>query len=165
MTMTFNNLCDSCSNIGCEFQSGIVRTKCAFYMPPHIEPDNCGNYVVQQEPTDRIEYGTDGNAYKLWISNGKEYDPSGDLISRQAVQDAFWKLDIELRPSAIDAILNMVNGMPSVKQEPKEGHWIVHPKGVYAHLVCDKCLSNAPYDCRTNYCPNCGAKMESEEAE
>lgn len=44
-------------------------------------------------------------------------------------------------------------------QEPKEGHWIVHPKGVYAHLVCDKCLSNAPYDCRTNYCPNCGAKM------
>jgi hypothetical protein len=49
------------------------------------------------------------------------------------------------------------------KQEPKEGHWIVHPKGVYAHLVCDKCLSNAPYDCKTNYCPNCGAKMESED--
>ena len=46
--MTFNNLCNSCTNIGCEFQSGIVRTKCAFYMPPHIEPDNCGNYVVMQ---------------------------------------------------------------------------------------------------------------------
>jgi len=44
---TSDNLCDSCSNHGCEFQSGIVRTKCAFYMPPHIEPDNCGNYVVQ----------------------------------------------------------------------------------------------------------------------
>lgn len=49
------NLCNSCTNIGCEFQSGIVRTKCAFYMPPHIEPDNCGNYVVMtpvrpQEP-------------------------------------------------------------------------------------------------------------------
>lgn len=43
-----NNLCDSCSNIGCEFQSGIVRTKCAFYIPPHIEPDNCGNYIVQK---------------------------------------------------------------------------------------------------------------------
>ena len=41
-----NNLCSSCTNIGCEFQSGIVRTKCAFYMPPHIETDNCGNYVV-----------------------------------------------------------------------------------------------------------------------
>ena len=44
--MTFNNLCSSCTNIGCEFQSGIVRTKCTFYMPPHIEPDNCGNYDV-----------------------------------------------------------------------------------------------------------------------
>ena len=47
--ITFNNLCDSCTNIGCEFQSGIVRTKCAFYMPPHIEPDNCGNYIVKHQ--------------------------------------------------------------------------------------------------------------------
>ena len=46
-----HNLCDSCTNIGCEFQSGIVRTECAFYMPPHIEPDNCGNYVVQDSTT------------------------------------------------------------------------------------------------------------------
>ena len=48
-------------------------------------------------------------------------------------------------------------------QEPKTGHWIVHPKGIYAHLMCDKCLSSAPYDCKTNYCPNCGAKMECED--
>ena len=47
----------------------------------------------------------------------------------------------------------------ALEQEPNTGHWIVHPKGIYAHLICDKCLSNAPYDCRTNYCPNCGAKM------
>ena len=53
--MTFNNLCSSCTNIGCEFQSGIVRTKCAFYMPPHLEPDNCGNYVVMQ-PTVKDQY-------------------------------------------------------------------------------------------------------------
>lgn len=30
--------------------------------------------------------------------------------------------------------------------EPKTGHWAA--------------LSDAPYDCKTNYCPNCGAKME-----
>lgn len=40
------NLCNSCTNIKCEFQSGIVRKECTFYMPPHIEPDNCGNYDV-----------------------------------------------------------------------------------------------------------------------
>lgn len=49
--MTDKSLCDSCTNIGCEFQSGIVRTKCAFYMPPQLEPDNCGNYVVQDSTT------------------------------------------------------------------------------------------------------------------
>jgi len=60
--MKLNNLCSSCTNIGCEFQSGIVRTKCAFYMPPHIKSDNCGNYVVMQPtvettptPKDRYE--------------------------------------------------------------------------------------------------------------
>ena len=54
MGMTSNNLCDSCTNIGCGFQSGIVRTECAFYMPPHIEPDNCGNYVAMQPTVEAI---------------------------------------------------------------------------------------------------------------
>lgn len=55
---TSDNLCDSCSNYGCEFQSGIIRTKCAFYMPPHIEPDNCGNYVVQPTYEARLKADT-----------------------------------------------------------------------------------------------------------
>lgn len=37
MGMSIDNLCNSCTNNGCEFQSGIVRTECAFYMPPHAE--------------------------------------------------------------------------------------------------------------------------------
>lgn len=48
--MTDKSLCNSCTNIRCEFQSGIIRTKCAFYMPPQLKSDNCGNYVIQ-EPT------------------------------------------------------------------------------------------------------------------
>lgn len=36
MGMTIDNLCNSCTNSGCVFQSGIVRTKCAFYMPPTV---------------------------------------------------------------------------------------------------------------------------------
>lgn len=47
----------------------------------------------------------------------------------------------------------------ALEQESHIGKWIVHPNGIFAHLVCDKCLSNAPYDIRTNYCPNCGARM------
>lgn len=53
MGMT-DNLCDSCTNIGCIFQSGIVRTECAFYMPQHLEPDSCGNYMVKQPTVEAI---------------------------------------------------------------------------------------------------------------
>lgn len=52
--ITSPDLCSSCTNIGCEFQFGIVRTKCAFFMPPHIEPDNCGIYVVMQSTAEAI---------------------------------------------------------------------------------------------------------------
>ena len=38
-----------------------------------------------------------------------------DLISRQAAIDAFWKLEVELRPSAIDAVLDMLKNLPSVQ--------------------------------------------------
>lgn len=68
-----HNLCDSCTNIGCRFQSGIVRTKCAFYMPPQLEPDNCGNYIVQDSTT--------------------KDDLGVDCISRQAVLNLFNKSD------------------------------------------------------------------------
>lgn len=33
------DLCKSCINTGCEFQSGIARTKCAFYIPPISDAD------------------------------------------------------------------------------------------------------------------------------
>ena len=81
-----HNLCDSCTNSGCEFQSGIVRTKCAFYMP-----------------------------------------------------------SITL-------------------QEPKTGHWIRVDKD---KLRCSKCdvihfIAQYPQG-KIVWCPNCGAKNESEE--
>ena len=57
---TSDNLCYSCATYGCwpcEFRSDTVRTKCAFYMPPRIEPDNCGNYVVMQPTSESEENG------------------------------------------------------------------------------------------------------------
>lgn len=88
-----------------------------------------------------------------------------DAISRQAVLDILKdKWDLYLyADDAIQASIDKIRAIPPVTPHPKTGHWIIHPKGIYAHLVCDKCLSNAPYDCRTNYCPNCGAKMQEVE--
>lgn len=53
-----------------------------------------------------------------------EQEPCNDCISRQEVINAFWKLNVELRPNTIDAILNMVNDMPPVNPQTKIGHWI-----------------------------------------
>ena len=71
--MTSNNLCSSCTNIGCEFQSGIVRTECAFYMSPHIESDNCGNYVVIQ-PTVNVLGKIRAEIDKIYEREGSSFD-------------------------------------------------------------------------------------------
>lgn len=107
-----------------------------------------------------------------------EQEPCDDAISRQAVLDGIeelkkspWATDKRgngfeyLITEALDIVADLCveQEPPVTPQEPKTGHWIVHPKGIYAHLICDKCLSCAPYDCKTNYCPNCGAKMDSED--
>ena len=97
-----------------------------------------------------------------------EQEPCEDAIIRQAVLDG---IDTYINKAQSTGTQDdfysfaelVVKELPSVTPKPKTGHWVVHPKGIYAHLVCDKCLSSAPYDCRTNYCPNCGAKMEIKE--
>lgn len=69
--------------------------------------------------------------------------------------------EIDIRDALQEDYDALHMAIKALEKEPKVGHWVVHPKGIYAHLVCDKCLSGAPYDCETNYCPNCGAKMKS----
>jgi len=55
-------------------------------------------------------------------------------------------------------------GIKASKQEPKTGHWIaekIYPplsdaqRTVYRCSCCD-----LHFGCVSNYCPNCGAKME-----
>lgn len=44
-----------------------------------------------------------------------EEDATFDCISRQAAIDAFWKLDVELRPSAMDAVVDMLKSLPTAE--------------------------------------------------
>ena len=121
MGMTDKSLCDSCTNIGCEFQSGIVRTKCAFYMPPQLEPDNCGNYVVQDSTTkndirdnrvkDELERVKDElERVKDELEPTTKNDLGVDCISRKSVitiiQNHWWNCrDIEKLVNFIVLIL------------------------------------------------------------
>lgn len=56
-------------------------------------------------------------------------------------------------------------GVASVKQKPRKGKWISKPH-VYGVSYCSECDFELKID-DTNYCPNCGAKMEKrlEEVE
>lgn len=52
--------------------------------------------------------------------------------------------------------------------EQKTGHWtrelIRNDKGgcIGARMICSNCGKDNKHDERMSYCPNCGAKMESE---
>ena len=55
-------------------------------------------------------------------------------------------------------------------QEPKTGHWIGIDEEPHEDYECDKCgytistyTANIKPHTEYKYCPNCGAKMESEE--
>lgn len=55
---------------------------------------------------------------------------------------------------------------PTIEAEPiKHGQWIyddeAYPGGnPYGHYDCDQCGESVPH--KTDYCPNCGAKMDKE---
>ena len=106
-----------------------------------------------------------------------------DCVSRQAAIDAFWKLEAELRPSAIDAVLDMLKNLPSV--QPRKGKWIpVDSYSAYggdestwvahgnpiAFYYCSECKEQAyagedGESLITEYCPNCGCRMEEGDSE
>ncbi len=46
-------------------------------------------------------------------------------------------------------------------QEVRHGRWLEHQEGKWIYAKCSVCntVRNTP----TNYCPNCGAKMEREQ--
>lgn len=55
--------------------------------------------------------------------------------------------------------------LPSAQPERKTGRWIydneAYPYGnPCGHYDCDQCGESVPH--KTNFCPNCGAKMEVE---
>lgn len=111
-------------------------------------------------------------------------DMSGDLISRQEVLDGIeelkkspWATDKRgngfeyLITEALDVVAHLcVEQAPSVNpQEPKTGHWIIYNYPGRECVYCSSCKEEYYEDDLylggsefPNYCPNCGARMESE---
>lgn len=85
-----------------------------------------------------------------------------DLISRQAAIDKLNEFDWQELYLPIHFKQFVLDELPAVQPEQKTGQWLDTRKE-YGDF--DFMCSNCQLLCRTNqynYCPNCGAKMESE---
>ena len=51
-----------------------------------------------------------------------------------------------------------------IVQEPKTGHWTHDGSHWKNRFICSECGYKL-FEEQTNYCPNCGARMESEDKE
>lgn len=116
-----------------------------------------------QEPCDECR-----NKCTSFCGNCKEYDefePCEDTINRErAIKDVcFMMLNcFDADEEQLDAIETTINEIPPAT--PKSGKWRREnfPNSTVVWF-CNKC-SRGSYR-KSNYCPNCGAKMESENKE
>ena len=108
-----------------------------------------------------------------WLKDYKrllEQEPCDDCISRQAVIDGineYFHDEYYQRTSIQDCgdclIEDVIKKLASVTPQPKTGHWITTRTFMHdGEYYCDKCKCDAPNNEKWDYCPNCGAKMQTE---
>lgn len=153
-------------------------------MPPVNPQEPCGE-IVSLEAFKQVMWERDiaiEQLKELGYGFGQKIEPCGDAISRQAVLDGIeelkrspWATDKRgngfeyLITEALDVVADLcVKQASSVnKQEPKTGHWILDETD--NSITCDKCgcliWANDISNGEAYYCPNCGARMESEDKE
>ena len=96
-------------------------------------------------------------------------EPCEDAISRQAVLEVFG--DIHPLDYHTNGYVLKIQKLPSVNPQPKMGYWIKHNTPNKTHYYdCSLCGCVAP--CTetadsylwklSNFCPDCGAKMEEK---
>ena len=68
-----------------------------------------------------------------------------------------------------DEFVEFIKKQPTIEVEPvKHGRWIdaypdIEPNPMFMYGICSECGFEQGISKYLNYCPNCGAKMESEE--
>ena len=72
------------------------------------------------------------------------------------------------RQELFKAVRAVVETCPTI-DPVKHGHWVINRKSELLSYKCSECGYNVNFfwnDCgSSNYCPNCGAKMDKEECE
>lgn len=102
------------------------------------------------------------------IAHGIPYNPTGDLISREALKKSICidepiSID-ETWEQLYDAVVKAIDNAPTVEPERPQGEWITikSPLSNETIVKCDKCgdefIGNDVED--YNFCPICGATMK-----
>ena len=116
---------------------------------------------LTDRPCDSCKFHESGRCERwdcVFEEKPDDAEPCEDAISRQAVLDAIRKSRF-----LVDA-KQIIDDLPSVTPKQKMGHWIDYQKNIWIYAQCSEC--GTVHDTKTNYCPNCGAKMvEPQESE
>ena len=123
----------------CKFhtENGCDRWECVF----EEEPDDCEYYEKERGDMTREEARAIMTLLKQSYIN---FRTKSDLRKKTV------KENINAYDMAIKAL----------EQEPKTGHWIDHQEDRWIYAKCSEC--ETVHDTQTNYCPNCGARMQIE---
>lgn len=149
--------------------------KCEEQQPCESEQscNNCGHGKAYKHGADITTMDDECGGCCSWNSKWIQKDSNEDCISREYILSKAHECRDDLaddEPCCVDA--DDIRKAPSVHPKAKVGHWIKHENPNYGQceLVsyeCSRCgvWLGCQYFSRRSYCPNCGAKMESEDKE
>lgn len=100
-----------------------------------------------------------------------EKEPCEDAVSRKAMLKYQEYLHGKMPNEENYKLWEFIKDLPSVTPKQKTGKWIKHDTGHSIYYDCSLCGCTAPHIevadkilwKLSNYCPDCGAKMEVEE--
>lgn len=99
--------------------------------------------------------------------NALEQEPCEDCISRQAVIEKQMLLWDEFGNGHKCVLIESIDKLPSVSPQQRTGRWVktIGENGVTSAIRCSECgFEDNRYEL-FDYCPVCGAEMESEDTE
>lgn len=140
--------------------------------------DNYKEFPTKESALDWLDYYLSLDERNNLI-RALEQEPCEDAISRQATIDAIYKKHIggkdaienapinDLYACGLEEAIDAVDNMPSVKPQPKMGHWIElgYVGNDNYDFECSECHHTDTHSkaVKVNYCWCCGTKMEVEE--
>ena len=141
--------------------------------------------ALSQEPCDKCVYSTkDGYCqYDDITETIPPLEPCDDAVNRKTIMEHYSTGEIaHCNHISRNNLLDFVEQLPSVTQKSdnkyrkeakrwknkwlksqKSGKWITTRTFMHdGEYYCNRCKCDAPNNEKWDYCPNCGAKMESE---